>query len=181
VCAAKNRILRHCRDKDYIFIVEDDVRIVKTGLFALYIKAIETFDIQHWNWLAPWQRHPTKPNLEKDGLTMMFSNDLGSVVSVYTREVIEKVGGVNPKFKGYGYEHCEYTLRCHRAGLTTGWQEFAHLVDAEEYIELAKVPPANSEEEREQGKAHNIEVLRETHRDKSLIHIPLEEPCPVSA
>jgi len=95
--------------------------------------------------------------------------------------VIEKVGGVNPKFKGYGYEHCEYTLRCHRAGLTTGWQEFAHLVDAEEYIELAKVPPANSEEEREQGKAHNIEVLRETHRDKSLIHIPLEEPCPVSA
>jgi len=181
VCYAKNDILQKFRDYDYTFIIEDDVKLIKHGLFALYIRAIAVFHIQHWNFLAPWQRHPTKPNLTKDGLTMMFSNDVGATVSVFTREVIEKVGGRNPEFHGYGYDHCEYTLRAHRAGLTTGWQEFAHLVDAEEYIELLDIPCATSKEEKERDKKRNIRVLRETHANKNLIYLPLEKSCSISA
>lgn len=174
VCAVKNDILQKFRDYDYIFIIEDDVTLVKHGLFALYIRAIEIFHIQHWNFLAPWQRDPRKPDRKRDGLKMMFSKQLGGALSVYTKEVIDRVGGFNPEFHGYGYGHCEYTLRASRAGLTTGWCEFAHLVDAEEYVEVTPGGAVKPKEQREAERIANLRVLRKTQQDKTLIHIPLE-------
>lgn len=172
VCVAKNEILQKFRGYDYIFIIEDDVRLVKSGVFALYIRAIKVFHIQHWNFLAPWQRAESKPNDTRDGLTMMFSKRLGGALSVYTKKVIEKVGAFNPEFKGYGYGHCEYTLRAHRAGLTTAWNEFAHLVDAEDYVTVLPHGAVKSKEQREEEREANLRVLRKSLQDKSLIHIP---------
>lgn len=174
VCATKNDILHRFKGYDYVFIIEDDVTLLKHGLFALYIRAIEVFDIQHWNFLAPWQRVSRKPQRQREGLTMMLSQKLGGALSVYTKEVIEKVGAFNPEFKGYGYGHCEYTLRAHRAGLTTGWCEFAHLVDAEAYVQVAPGNGTKSKDERETERKENLKVLRKSQHDHSLIHIPLE-------
>lgn len=174
VCYAKNEILTHFKDHDYVFIIEDDVTLLKHGLLELYIRAIEVFDIQHWNFLAPWQRVSRKPHRQREGLTMMLSQKLGGALSVYTKEVIEKVGAFNPEFKGYGYGHCEYTLRAARAGLTTGWCEFAHLVDAEAYAQVAPGNGTKSKDEREAERKENLKVLRKSQHDHSLIHIPLE-------
>lgn len=178
-CHAKNQILARLKDYDHIFIIEDDVIIVKRGLLGLYIRAIDVFDIQHWNFLAAWQREPVRPNETRDGLTMMFSKLLGGAISVYTKEVIEKVGGFNPEFKGYGYGHCEYTLRAHRAGLTTPWCQFAHLVDAEDYVALLTGNGVKPKDEREAERKENLRVLRKSQHDHSLIHIPLEAPVHV--
>lgn len=175
VCYAKNKILQKFRDYDYIFIIEDDVRLVKHGLLSLYIRAIKVFHIQHWNFLAPWQRESRRPNMTRNGLTMMFSKKLGGALSVYTKKVIEKVGAFNPQFKGYGYGHCEYTLRAHRAGLTTPWNEFAHLVDAEDYVVVLPHGGLKSREQREEERKANLIVLRKSLQDKKLIHIPFED------
>lgn len=174
VCHAKNQILARLQEHDFIFIIEDDVQLIKPGMFRLYLRAIELFGIQHWNFLAPWQRRPARPNEMKDDLTMMFSKLVGGAISVYTREVIEKVGGFNPEFKGYGYGHCEYTLRASRAGLTTPWNEFAHLVNAEDYVLIAMGNGVKPSEQREKERIANLKVLRRTLGNRNIIHVPLE-------
>ena len=104
----------------------------------------------------------------------MFSKTLGGCFSVYTKEVIEKVGGVNPKFIGYGYEHCEHTLRIIRAGLCTGWCDFPHVVNAEEYIQHTDAKRAKSNEQIEKERKRNHKILfKESMANQELVYIPL--------
>lgn len=46
-----------------------------------------------------------------------FNNCSGCMLFL-TKEVIEKVGGFNPQYGFYGYEHAGYSRRIHQAGLT---------------------------------------------------------------
>lgn len=171
VCYAKNEILRRFRDYDYIFIIEDDTVILKSGVFGLYIEAMQKFGLQHINFLVPNQRSIIEEKTI-DGLTLQFSRLVGGCFAVYTKEVIEKVGAFNPKFKGYGYGHCEHTLRIARAGITAPWGRFAHLKNAEGYIEH-EGGHVSSAEETTREKEKNGKVLDETKKDKGLVYIPL--------
>ena len=140
IAHTRNHILRRFQNYDLFFIIEDDVRILKAGVFDLYKRATEKFGHHHFNFLTPYQRKPSSI-VTKDDLTVMYSILVGGCFSTYTSEVVKRVGYFNPAFKGYGHEHCEYTLRVSRVGLTTGWNHFAHLVNAESYIEHDEAVP----------------------------------------
>lgn len=173
VCFAKNAILKRFKDYDYIFMIEDDMLLRGRNTFALYIKAIKCFNIQHFNFLLPHQRIPVKPNKIIGDMIVMFSSIVGGAVSIYTKEVIRKVGGFNPKFKGYGHGHCEYTLRIARAGLTSPWRNFAHLVNAENYFSCNAIKNATIFQEIEEDEKRNSKILKKSLEDKNLIYIPL--------
>lgn len=173
VCVAKNKILKRFQNHDYIFIVEDDVLFLKPDVFQLYMEACKTFSIQHFNFLIPDQRVEAKPTRKSGDLKLMYSKLLGGCFSTYTKEIIRKVGGFNPRFKGYGHGHCEYTLRISRARLTTPWNQFAHLVNAEKYIIHSGKTKANTNVEVDIQKRKNHEILKSTLKNPKLVHIPL--------
>lgn len=174
VCSVKNAILKHFRNYDYIFIIEDDMRILKPGIIELYLKAIIDFKIQHFNFLHPSQIHPTKkPPCTIENITIAYSSMLGGGFSTYTKEIINKVGGFNPKFKGYGHGHCEYTLRISRVGLTSEWGHFAYIVNANKYLYHGEIPNTSTNEEVIRQRTSNHEILKESLKNKHIIYIPL--------
>lgn len=175
VISVKNAILKKFRDYDYTFIIEDDIVFRGRGLFGMYIKAIKAFGIQHFNYMIPSQRVACCPSQTRDGITVMYTKYLGGSLSTFTKESIKKVGGFNPKFKGYGYGHCEYTLRASRAGLTSPWGRFAHVVNADKFIYNDNSINRSSADKKkiEDDKRRNGKILDETQSKKGLIHIPL--------
>jgi len=176
VCHAKNAILRHFKDYEYIFIVEDDVVFKKGDVFDLYIKAMIEFDIHHFNFLTPQQRIPAGRNITKNGITVMYSKCLGGSFATFTKTVINKVGAFNHAFSGYGYGHCEHTLRISRAGLTSKWTQFAHVVNSEEYIyHDNSAHHALTSKEIEANKKFNSRILHNTIHNLKCIYIPLKE------
>ncbi len=134
---------------------------------------MKTFKFNHINFLVKSQRIPARSNITKKGLTIMYSKILGGCFSVYTKEVIEKVGGMNPKFRGYGHGHCEHTLRISRVKLTSPWNSFVHLVDAETYIEHIGKAPATSIDELKKQRDGNHKILAESIKNKKMVYIPL--------
>jgi len=175
VCYGKNDILKRFRDHAYSFILEDDVIIHGPGVFKMYIRATELFGIQHFNFLAPTQRIPSgRPNETKDGITVMFSKYLGGCFSTYTKEIIDKVGAFNYDFKGYGHGHVEHTRRIIRAGLTSPWGQFAHLVTAEPLLDHAIGTCVTPTEERLNQTRANALVFDANIRNPE-IYIPFRD------
>ena len=174
VCSVKNKILKRFENYDYSFIIEDDTRLIRNGAFELYINAINKFKIHHFNFLIPQQRIKACPDRRIGNLIVMYSKLLGGVFSTFTKDIIKRVGFFNSEFKGYGYGHCEYTLRVSRAKLTSQWGKFAHLINAEHYI------IANNSLRRATGefkkivddKKRNSKILEITMRNSRLIYIP---------
>lgn len=174
VCSVKNRILKRFARYNYSFIIEDDTRLIRDGALELYISAINKFKIHHFNFLIPQQRVKACGNKRVGNLVVMYSKLLGGVLSTFTKDVIKRVGYFNPEFKGYGYGHCEYTLRAARVRLTSPWGKFAHLTNAEHYI------VANNSLRRASGeidkikkdKKRNSKILENTIHNPRLIYIP---------
>src|SRR3972149_10282361 len=83
VVNSKNNILRRFKTYPYIFIIEDDVMLLKKGVFSLYIKAMELFKIQHFNFLTDYQRKSVIPNKIIQDITVMYSGTLGGCFSTY--------------------------------------------------------------------------------------------------
>lgn len=168
IAHTRNYIVDRFKDYDNFFIIEDDVRISKAGVFGLYVRAKELFGIHHFNFLTPYQRKPSSVKQLED-LNVMYSILLGGCFSSYTKEVVQKVGYFNPAFKGYGHEHCEYTLRVSRVGLTTGWNHFAHLTNAESYIEHDETVPKQCDPALTLGV--NGGILFQTMNDDKIVYI----------
>lgn len=106
---SKNKCLSTLYDNgcDYFFLFDDDCFIMHKLWSEYYIKsnlqhAAYTFD-RKWITIADNYIEYEKPN----GCMMFF-----------TRACIDKVGGWDLKFKGYGYEHVNLSDRIFNAGLT---------------------------------------------------------------
>lgn len=116
IAVAKNKCLELMGDADYYFLFDDDVypkvegwhlEYINTGLNHLCfsfdkfsngktnyrIKKAQTGNIIHWH--------------EPCGLMLFF-----------TRKCLDIVGGFDPAYGKWGYEHVSLSMRIHNAGLT---------------------------------------------------------------
>lgn len=116
IASCKNRCLELCDGADYIFLADDDVYpkikdwhlpYINSGLNHLCF----TFD----------KFSNGKPNGRKklgteNGITRW--HEPCGLMMFYTKECLQKVGGMDESYGAWGYEHLNLSMRIHNAGLT---------------------------------------------------------------
>lgn len=108
VAYRKNECLRALKDCDHIILLDDDCYPIKDGWIEFLISSKQ-------NHLLYLNHTHNKIGRFKD---IDIYKDCGGVMLYLTKEVINKVGAFNEEFIRWGLEHCEYSLRIFKAGLT---------------------------------------------------------------
>lgn len=112
VAKKKNECLRALQGNDFIFLLDDDVKIIKDGWMEFFIESKQ----KHLLFLnrGLHQKKPIEDNLFNENelkYTVEYYHDCGGVFMFMKKSAIEKVGAFNEKFTPYGFEHCEYSIR----------------------------------------------------------------------
>lgn len=132
----KNALLeRLMRDGcDHIFLMEDDITMLRPDTCEWYIQCAKDYGIEHLNFAhhGPANLGHKKIYWHNDKPVMVHPNCVGAF-SYYTRNCIEKVGYIDESFKNV-WEHVEHTYRIIQAGLHTPFWYFADAINSEQFL-----------------------------------------------
>lgn len=103
---------------DHIFLSEDDISIVDASIFDRYITASTISGIQHFNFgyhgpknkSADGTPAPRFKRQYQNGVELVFNQHLTGAFSYYSREILEKVGYMDPLFIN-AYDHVDHTYQ----------------------------------------------------------------------
>ncbi len=112
IAKAKNECIKYLHNCDYVFLFDDDACPMHEDWYKVYIEASNCTGVGHFQHMI--QIAGLNKISSQDGLDI-FDNT-GGVMLFFTREMLNKVGGFDPKFGIYGYEHSNLTSRCFNAG-----------------------------------------------------------------
>ena len=127
VARAKNKCLELLQGCDHLFLFDDDIFPVVPDWHLRYIESAEP----HLMYIYP-DRNPAfsgrgGPVIYDDGSIRAYVHPRGSML-YFERRCLDTVGGFDPSFGGYGFEHPNLSERIHAAGLTSF--KFADVVDS---------------------------------------------------
>jgi GT2 family glycosyltransferase len=181
VAANKNRALWGLQDCHLMAILEDDLVPTEKGWFETYEKAAKFSGIHHFCRVQDKEVLETIPEFSRDmakaGLTPVYGGFPRGDFTFITSTVLSKVGGLNPKFRGVGHAHGEWSDRIVKAGLVP---HPAKWIDIQEGRDLL-VQLGDQEDGR--WSRPQADIQREAKRNLALrtrlnkadyIHCPLE-------
>jgi len=121
VAANKNRALWTLQDCAFLCILEDDLIPTARGWFERYQNVALCTDIHHFCRVQDKLVEETIPSFAewmktKDYTPIYGPNPRGDLTFI-TNKVVKEVGAFNPKFRGAGYAHGEWSGRVVKAGL----------------------------------------------------------------
>ena len=123
---------------DYLFLIEDDIKILDSDVFQKYIDISSQYNIPHMNFILPRFEKHLVYDLNED---VQVCNILYGAFSFYTRKAIEKVGLFNKDLSHQCWEHIEHTARVHKAfNFQPEFFHFPDVKDSWEMIKYQKVP-----------------------------------------
>lgn len=157
---SKNRAMQHLLDKgcDYIFIIEDDMIVLDSNVFNVYINTHKVTGIQHFNYGpgSPFNRKQsiksydlhnrhlldncTEPSprltveYTKDIAIDLYEHIVGSF-SFFTRQILEKVGLHDETFIN-AWEHVDHTYRIILKGDHPPFWWFADIRNSVNYLKV---------------------------------------------
>lgn len=121
VAANKNRALFALQDCHFIAILEDDLLPQEPGWFELYEKAATLSGINHFcrvqDKLVTSLAEDFDAFMKKEGMSPIYGGAPRGDLTFITKKVIDQVGAFNPRFRGAGYAHLEWSERVVKAGL----------------------------------------------------------------
>lgn len=121
VAANKNRALWALQDCHYFCILEDDLMPKEKGWFEKYEQAAQLSGIHHFCRVQRRMVPETVPAftafMAKNNLTPCYGPSPRGDFTFATSAVIARVGAFNPRFRGAGYAHGEWSNRVYKAGL----------------------------------------------------------------
>lgn len=128
VATAKNKCLEFAEGADFIFLLDDDVRILDSSVWQQYIDSGE-------NCLMYQFKLPNKPPtdmrvLYRDDKLISYSHTRGCFIFI-TKKVLEVVGGMDTRYTN-SFEHPSWIDRIYNSGLTK--YRAADLVDSEKLL-----------------------------------------------
>jgi len=132
----KNRLIKHLKNNDVLFIIEDDIGILKKGWVDLYLTAIQETGYQHMNYIVKGYRDFIDPNKIKKykSVSLGWTGPyVSGVMMVISKHCLRSVGGIDERYKVYGYEHADYSRRCKMSNLYP--QDHFHVMEATSYFE----------------------------------------------
>ena len=120
IAGAKNACLAALMAEgvDHLFLFDDDAWPVVDDWWRPYVESPEP----HLMAMFDRPKGVTKRQIEilyDDGVHEAYHATRGHMLYV-ERRVVEAVGGMNPAFGAYGWEHVSWSDRIHSAGFTTG-------------------------------------------------------------
>jgi len=119
VAKRKNNCLRVLKGCSHVFLLDDDVEIIKAGWIDFFIKNSAE---NHLLYLTP------KHNKINTFGKFSVYRDCGGVFMFLTKKHIEKVGAFDEKFGIFGFEHADYSNRIY------GGNQYLCLNDTKDYI-----------------------------------------------
>jgi GT2 family glycosyltransferase len=146
VCKSKNKAMNYLLEEgsDYIFIIEDDMKIKDINIFTEYINAYKKTGIQHmmFGYHGPANKGNIsygKPQPRKifdygDIKIALNGHCVGSFC-FYTRESLVKEGLYDEEFDKNNFEHVEHSYRLAKAGYSTPYWWWADLANSTDFIE----------------------------------------------
>lgn len=122
VGANKNRALWLLQDMHYLAIIEDDLFPTQKGWFEVYEEVAALTDTHHFCRIADDKAVPeiypaATEFLKTKNYTPIYGNSPRGDFTFITARVLKEVGAFNPKFRGAGFAHGEWSGRVIRAGL----------------------------------------------------------------
>ena len=92
---------------DYLFILEDDMKILDLDVFDEYIEKSIKYNIPHMNFNL-YDKNSLIYDLNED---IKVSEHCNGCFQFFTKECIQKAGLMDKEFNQNVYEHVEHTLR----------------------------------------------------------------------
>jgi glycosyltransferase involved in cell wall biosynthesis len=126
IAIAKNKCLELLDGCDYVFLFDDDIFPKVKDWHLPYIES----GLNHMQYTFGNFSNGRKNGrllVRKDHKFSYWAEPCGCM-NFYTREAIEKVGGMDPDYGIWGYEHVGHSMRIHHAGLTP--QPFIDVVNS---------------------------------------------------
>lgn len=121
VAANKNRALWALQRCHFLAILEDDLCPKEEGWFEKYEEASKISEIHHFCRVQEKEIPETYPEfsafMQKHSLTPIYGSSPRGDLTFLTATVLNRVGGLNPLFRGVGYAHGEFSNRVFKAGL----------------------------------------------------------------
>lgn len=147
----KSIALMNLQECDHIFLFEDDFKPTKKGWDTLYLNVHRESGFGLFNYCPKWvsESHKGPKPTEKfpSGTVVYEPTHVAQIMSI-TKTTMNKVGALDPKYIGYGFEHCDYTRRCIMTGLFPR-NGFPFIRETYEYSEMLPIPNTTTDEERQ--------------------------------
>jgi len=180
VGANKNRALWAMQDCHFACIIEDDIKPIQNGWFEMYEKASMLSGIHHFCRVQGKEIREEQPDfgafMKKNGLTPIYSQSPRGDLTFFTKHLINTVGAFNPRFRGAGYAHGEWSERAKRAGLICHPRPWIDIKEARDIIvQTSDCQAGRWDDDQSKIKKQlqrNNAVLRELQK-KDYIYCPL--------
>lgn len=197
VAYSKNECLRNLQNCEHIMLLDDDCFPIMDRWYEFFILYSEFS--KHYMYLDNWgqikstkffeftvmgdeqlylpeEGPPLKWQMSKGKQTILSYNNCAGVFMYLHKSCVEKVGAFNEKFGRYGFEHVDYSLRIHKAGLSpepfmcpAGASQVLHSLDYDGPFEGIEATPNLTITEVQEAKAKAIQHFSENPE----IYIPL--------
>lgn len=131
IAAAKNKCLELLDDCEHIFLFDDDAYPIAYGWWLPYVESPEPHLMYQFLDLATERKLNDVTELYRDAEHVALSGPRGVMLYV-ERSVLDVVGGMDPIYGSFGYEHGDWSNRIHHEGLTS-WR-YADVVGSEKLI-----------------------------------------------
>lgn len=130
---SKNALLRAMLEDgaEWLFLLEDDIKILSPRAVTGYIEACETSGLHHLMFAHHGPANDSGP-VSVDGPVSFFPHAVGAW-SVYSRESLERAGLMDEEFDN-ALEHVEHSARIAAAGLTSGPYRWADATGSQEWL-----------------------------------------------
>jgi hypothetical protein len=131
IARAKNKCLELLADCEHIFLFDDDCHPKQEGWWKPYVESPEPHLMRVFGDLAHGKKIGDNTCIYSDSRHVAWAHARGMMLYVH-RSVLDVVGGLDPGFGLWGWEHADWSNRIHAAGLTA-WR-YADVVGGEDLI-----------------------------------------------
>lgn len=112
VAYSKNMCLLNLSDCDYVFLFDDDCFPIMKGWEDEIIRSHIKTGQHHFLYL-----NKTHHKINEPFVGISRFKECGGVFMSFTKRIIETVGFMDSRYKGYGYEHAGFSQRIYKSGL----------------------------------------------------------------
>ena len=178
VAANKNRGLWMLQDCQFITILEDDLKPIERGWFEAYERAATLSGIHHFCRIqdkeVPETVNSFKLYMAQNGLTPIYASSPRGDLTFLTGAVISRIGAFNPRFRGCGGAHGEWSTRARRGGLINhplGWVDIKEARD--KFVQIGDTGGGRwnlDQKDIRRQLQRNSQVRKELEREDYLFH-----------
>ena len=135
----KNRLIEYFlnqTNKPYLFLIEDDIKILDIDVFNLYIKILEKYNLPYLNFGGK-NDDRMKYNINDD---ITVHENLQGNFTLYSRECLNSVGIMNEQLCHNCWEHVEHIARIHmKYNYDPVFWHFPDIKNSYEYIKEQEI------------------------------------------